>query len=187
MAKHIVCPWWLGYALIAPLRRVWQDPRRILAPFVLEGMTVLEPGPGMGFFTLELARLVGEAGRVIAVDVQPKMLSALARRARKAGLSERIALRQATEQGMGIEEFAGQVDFVLVFAVVHELPDVDEFFREAATALKKGGTLLLAEPKGHVDAESWSKTLQAAHQYGLRDEKKLTITRSHAVLLLKDL
>jgi len=60
MAKR-VCPWWLGYFLASPVRR-WlmrEDPAQILAPYVREGMTVLEPGPGMGFFTLELAMRVG--------------------------------------------------------------------------------------------------------------------------------
>src|SRR6185503_21182636 len=52
---------------------IMQDPAAIVAPYVHAGMTVLEPGPGMGFFTLELARLVGPAGRVIAVDVEPRM------------------------------------------------------------------------------------------------------------------
>ena len=66
---HRVCPWWLGYCLICPLQ--------ILAPYVHDGMTVLEPGSGMGFFTLELARLVVASGRVIAVDIQPKMLERL--------------------------------------------------------------------------------------------------------------
>ncbi len=54
-----VCPWWLGYFLASPIRRLWQNPAQILRPYVREGMTVLEPGPGMVFFTLELARLVG--------------------------------------------------------------------------------------------------------------------------------
>ena len=68
-----ICPWWLGYALASPLRRLMHDPRAILSPLVVEGMTVVEPGPGMGFFTLELARLVGPRGRVVAIDVQPRM------------------------------------------------------------------------------------------------------------------
>ena len=72
-----VCPWWLGYVLASPLRRWLQDPAAIVAPYVREGMTVLEPGPGMGFFTLELARRVGPKGRVIAVDVQPRMIAGL--------------------------------------------------------------------------------------------------------------
>jgi hypothetical protein len=54
-----VYPWWLGYLLVSRMRRLSQDPGKVLAPYVREGMTVLEPGPCMGFFTLELARLAG--------------------------------------------------------------------------------------------------------------------------------
>jgi ubiquinone/menaquinone biosynthesis C-methylase UbiE len=120
---HCVCPWWLGYLLASPLRRLLQDPARILAPHVREGMIVLEPGPGMGFFTLELARRVGPRGRVVAVELQPRMLAGLGRRAARAGLLSRIELRQARPEAMGIEDLAGRVDLVLAFAVVHEFPD----------------------------------------------------------------
>ena len=94
MAKR-VCPWWLGYFLASPLRRLVYDPASILAPYVRSGTTVLEPGPGMGFFTLELARRVGDSGRVVAVDVQPRMLAGLKRRAAKAGVLDRVDVRLA--------------------------------------------------------------------------------------------
>ena len=89
MASHGVCPWWVDF-LATPFRRLMQDPVPIVTPYVHAGMTVLEPGPGMGFFTLELARLVGPSGHVIAVDVQPQMIAGLRRRARRAGLLDRI-------------------------------------------------------------------------------------------------
>src|SRR5512140_3805504 len=101
-----VCPWWLGYLLASPLRRLFQDPARVLAPHVREGMTVLEPGPGMGFFTLELARRVGPRGRVVAVDLQPEMLAGLRRRAARAGLEGRIELRRARPDALGVEDLA---------------------------------------------------------------------------------
>ena len=53
------CPRWFGYFLINPFRRFLENPRRILGPLVREGMTVLEPGCGMGYFTLPLGRMVG--------------------------------------------------------------------------------------------------------------------------------
>src|SRR5215472_1318040 len=120
---HRVCPWWLGYWLICPLRRRRQDPAAILAPLVRQGMTVLEPGSGMGFFTLDLARLVGPSGRVIAVDIQSKMLDRMKRRAAKSALLDRIDARLAAPDSMGIADLAGSVDFTLAFAVVHEFPD----------------------------------------------------------------
>ena len=73
----------------------------MLKPFVRVGMTVVEPGPGMGFFTLELARLVGPEGRVIAVDVQPQMIAGLRRQAERAGLIDRIETRLASAVTMG--------------------------------------------------------------------------------------
>jgi len=71
-ADH-VCPPWLGYFLLAnPLRRLLYTAKSILEPYLSDGMTVLEPGPAMGFFTLEAARLVGPKGRVVAVDIESK-------------------------------------------------------------------------------------------------------------------
>jgi SAM-dependent methyltransferase len=145
MAKHI-CPWWLGYLLASPVRRLMYDPAKVLAPYVREGMTVLEPGPGMGFFTLELARRVGPSGRVVAVDVQSRMVEGLKRRAARAGLLERVDARLAARDSMGVTDLAGTVDFALAFALVHELPAADPFFIEVAEALKPGACLLLAEP-----------------------------------------
>jgi SAM-dependent methyltransferase len=181
----MVCPWWLGYALASPLRRLMHDPRAILSPLVAEGTTVVEPGPGMGFFTLELARLVGPRGRVVAVDVQARMLSALRRRARRAGLGDRIETRQVAHDGMGIADLDGCVDFALAFAMVHEVPDGARFLAEVAAALKPRARFLLAEPKGHVGEERFAATLQLAARAGLTVESRPVIRVSRAALLVK--
>ena len=186
MAGHRVCPWWLGYLLACPLRRWVQDPARILTPYVRDGMTVLEPGPGMGFFTLELARTVGVAGRVVAVDIQPRMVSRLRRRLAKAGLLERVDARLAGADSMGLADLTGTIDFVLALAMVHELTAPDRFFAEAARTLKPGGSLLLAEPILHVRAPKFEEQLALAAQAGLSLIERPSIRRSHAALLKKD-
>lgn len=181
---HRVCPWWLGYLLASPVRKwIGQDPVRILSPYVREGMTVLEPGPGMGFFTLTLARLVGSTGKVVAIDVQPKMIESLKRRAAKENLLKRIDARVTSADTMGIRDLRGTVDFVLAFAMVHEFPDAGKFFSEAAAALKPGGTLLLAEPRGHVPDQDFHRELTAAAAVGLAINSRPTISRSHAALI----
>jgi SAM-dependent methyltransferase len=139
----------------------------------------------MGFFTLELARLVGPNGRVVAVDVQRKMLQALVRRAGRAGLNDRIEAREAKGGGMGIGDLAGAVDFVLAFAVIHELPDAGGFFSEAHRALKAGGRLLAAEPGRHVSEEDFARTIAAAEGAGLRIEARPRIRWSRSVLLAR--
>jgi ubiquinone/menaquinone biosynthesis C-methylase UbiE len=181
-----ICPWWIGYLLLSPLRRWRQNPHAILAPHVAQGMTVLEPGPGMGFFTLELARLVGPSGRVIAVDVQPRMLSALQRRANRAGLADRVRARRAQAETMGLDDLAGAVDFALAFAVVHEFPDANRFFDEVHAALRPGGRLLLAEPRGHVEERAFADTLAAAQRAGFREGARPNIRKSHTALLVRE-
>ncbi len=182
---HRVCPWWIGYFLASPLRKLRQDPRAILSPFVTAGMTVLEPGPGMGFFTLELARLVGPSGRVVAVDLQPRMLSALRRRARRARLLDRVETRQVTSDGMGIADLAGRADFALAFAMVHEVPDPGRFFAEVAAALKPGARVLLAEPKGHVNETDFAATLRLAAEQGLDLVNRPDIAGSLSAVLVR--
>jgi ubiquinone/menaquinone biosynthesis C-methylase UbiE len=182
---HRVCPWWLGYWLISPLRKFWQNPHEMLAPYVHNGMMVLEPGPGMGYFTLELARLVGPAGRVVAVDVQPRMLGRLKRRAAKAGLLDRVDARVAPAESMGITELNSSVDFTLAFAVVHEFPDAGRFFAEVAAASKPGARILVAEPSGHVKVAAFDTQLQAAATAGLKLVERPSIRRSQAALLKK--
>src|SRR5690349_7070283 len=98
--QHRVCPWWLGYLLASPIRRILHNPVQLLGGIIREGMTVLEPGPGMGYFTLEIARLAGKSGRVIAVDIQPRMLDGLRRRAAKAGVLDRLDIRLATTHSL---------------------------------------------------------------------------------------
>jgi SAM-dependent methyltransferase len=183
--KDWVCPWWLGYALISPVRRLMHDPHKILVDHLAEGMTAFEPGPGMGFFTLEMARLVGPHGRVVAVDVQSRMLEKLARRAQKSGLASRIETRTVVPDELGSPDLAGRVDFVLAFAVVHEIPEAETFFRQCARYLKPKGRLLFAEPAGHVSQLQFAHSLALAAKAGFGVIERPKIFRSHAVVLEK--
>jgi SAM-dependent methyltransferase len=162
------CPWWLGYVLASPVRRLFQNPSELVAPYVDEGMMVLEPGCGMGFFSLELARRVGPSGRVVAVDLQPKMLAGLRRRAGRAGLLDRLDIRQVAEDRLGVADLNGQVGFVLAFYVVHELANPAGFFDEIRTAMSPTGKLLIVEPRAHGGGDQgFQVTLDRALQSGL--------------------
>lgn len=183
---HRICPWWLGYFLLNPFRRWRQNPAKILNGYVRSGMTVLEPGPGMGFFTLDLLRMVGPAGKVVGVDLQPKMIVRLKRRAAKADLLEHLDARLASPDSMDLTDLTGSVDFTLAFAVVHEFPDTAKFFRQVAVASKRGAALLLAEPKGHVKSADFDAELNAASDFGFRLQSRPGIAGSLAALLSKN-
>lgn len=179
-----VCPVWMGYFQSSPLRRwITGNPEKMLAPYVKQGMTVLEPGPGMGYFTLPLARLVGPTGHVIAVDIQPEMLDKLEQRAYKADLQDRIELREAEPDRFTVAEWENTIDFVLAFAVVHETQSPEKFFHEAAVSLKPGGLLFFAEPSGRVGEAAFEKELTAARWAGFVIMNEPDIWGSRAVVL----
>ncbi|HUU46571.1 MAG TPA: methyltransferase domain-containing protein [Acidobacteriota bacterium] len=178
-----VCPWWLGYALASPLRRLFEKPETILSPYVRPGMTAVDVGSGMGFFSLPLARMVGSAGRVVSADLQPRMINSLRRRAQRAGLLERMDLRVCPQDSLGLDDLAGTADFVLLFAVVHEVPDQAGLMVQVRNLMNPTGRCLLAEPAGHVTADRFAETISAAEAAGLTVVAPPAIRRNRAVVL----
>jgi ubiquinone/menaquinone biosynthesis C-methylase UbiE len=171
--------------LLAPFRKFAHNPERILGPHIRAGMTVLDVGCAMGFFSLPLARMVGAQGKVVCIDVQERMLRALHRRAVKAGLADRIVEHLATSGSLGLAEFEAGIDFALVFAVVHEVPDAPGLFAEVLKALRPGARCLVAEPIFHVREAAFEVTLAAAREKGLELVERPRIARSRAALLTK--
>ena len=139
----------------------------------------------MGFFTLELARRVGPTGRVLAVDVQPKMIERLKRRAANANLADRIDARVTRPDSMQLDGLESRVDFILAFAVVHEMPDAAVFFTQAASAMKLDARMLLAEPAGQVSEAEFDTELEMAMHEGLEVEARPPIRRTRTALLRK--
>jgi 2-polyprenyl-3-methyl-5-hydroxy-6-metoxy-1,4-benzoquinol methylase len=148
-------------------------------------MTVLDAGCAMGFFSLPLARMVGEKGRVICVDMQERMIRSLENRANKAGLLGRIETRVCSPTGLELADLEGQVDFAVAFAVVHETRDPTAFLSQIHGALAPGGRLVVAEPSGHVSAKAFEETVLAAEACGFASTERPEIRRSMSVLLQK--
>ncbi len=140
----------------------------------------------MGFFTIDLLRMVGDSGRVIAPDVQAKMLQKLEKRAAKAGVERRLDAGLVSTDSMNLGKIP-TVDFTLAFAVVHEFPSAEKFFAEVAAASKPGATLLLAEPTGHVKQKEFEDELRSAATAGFSVVDRPKIARSHAALLRLDI
>jgi ubiquinone/menaquinone biosynthesis C-methylase UbiE len=145
-------------------------------------MTALDIGCGRGFNSIGLARIVGKEGRVISVDVQQEMLNMLERRARRAGLADRIYLHRCETDTLGIQE---TVDFANAFWMVHEVPDTGNLLSEIFSILKPDGKLLIAEPKFHVSPAAFQEMISIAESTGFRIYRKPEIAFSRAVILLK--
>ncbi|MBN1574985.1 MAG: class I SAM-dependent methyltransferase [Chitinispirillaceae bacterium] len=185
MPHEHVCPWWIGYLLASPIRRLFQKPEKIVGPFIKNGMRILEIGPGMGFFTLPMAEIVGPEGGVIAVDIQDKMLRELRQRAKKTGLDGRIDCRLTKQDALGIGDLRGSIDFTLLMAVVHEVPDRRRFFEEVRSAMKTAGTVLMADPRPYFGIDEFEEALIFAREAGFNRsvDRISAIWRSNSALL----
>ncbi|MCJ7449246.1 MAG: class I SAM-dependent methyltransferase [Bacteroidales bacterium] len=155
-------------------------PRKILGPYIREGMTVLDLGCGPGYFTAELARLAGEEGRVIAADLQLRMLEKMASKIRGTDLEKRVEIHLCQSDRIGIP---GKVDFVLAFWMVHEVPDQQRMFEELKSVLNPGGRIWIIEPKIHVTEKSFKKMIARTESAGLEIIERPKISLSRTVLL----
>ena len=181
MARH-VCPWWGGYFIDNWLRRWVHNPTTILAPFVRPDMTALDFGCGMGMFSIAMAQLVGRKGRIIAVDLQQKMLDVLQKRASKAGVLERIRTHQCEPDSISLDE---SVDFALAFYSAHEVPDLRRLLAEIHGNLRSEGKFMVVEPIGHVTATDFQAMLNLAEEVGFQEQERLRVRLSRAVILAK--
>ncbi|MFW6297861.1 MAG: class I SAM-dependent methyltransferase [Desulfosalsimonas sp.] len=178
-SRH-VCPFWIGYLLASPIRRIFQNPAAMLAPYALPGMRILDIGCAMGFFSLPLARMVGAEGRVICLDIQQKMLDACMRRAGRKNLDDRMEARLCRPGSLDVADLYGRIDFALAFAVVHEADNPFGLFSEISDVLKPGGRVLVAEPKGHVSRASFENYIATAESNRLdfSEEPKISLCRA---------
>jgi ubiquinone/menaquinone biosynthesis C-methylase UbiE len=175
-----VCPWQRSWSLDNWVRRYLQNPDRIVGGYIEKGQTVMDLGCGPGMFSLAMARMVGEEGKVISVDIQEEMLQILMQKSEDAGLDNRIVLHKSGPDGIGINE---KVDFALAFYMVHEVPNRVVFLREVATLLKPQGRFLIVEPKFHVSKNSFEETVAVAESTGMRLISRPEILFSRAALL----
>ena len=175
-----VCPVGLAGHLDNRIRRWVQNPEKILGPYIEEGMTVLDVGCGPGFLSVDMAKLVGQSGRVIAADLQEGMLQKLRKKIQGTELEKRVTLHQCEKKRIG---FSGRVDFVLLFYVVHEIPSINGLFSEIEIILRPKGLVLVVEPPLHVSRKTFEKMVRKAHDAGLSVLERPRLFLSRAVIL----
>ncbi len=131
-------PW-----LVRESRQREEDCRTMLAALNIQpGQTVCDMGCGNGFYTLKLAKMVGEKGEVLAVDIQPQMLQMLKRRAKADGLANiRPILGSTVDPNLP----EGKVDLILCVDVYHEFSNPEEMLAAMRKSLKPHGRLVLVE------------------------------------------
>ena len=180
--NHRICPVERAGSLDSRFRRWLQNPQKILKPYIKEGMTVLDLGCGPGFFSIDMAQMVGNSGGVIASDLQKGMLQKVRDKIKGTELEKRITLHKCEENKIGVSK---HVDFVLLFYMVHEIPNQEEFFNEIRTILRPNGQVLMVEPPFHVSKSAFKETVGKARDAGFTDVEGPNVLFSKTVILKK--
>jgi ubiquinone/menaquinone biosynthesis C-methylase UbiE len=178
--RPYVCPVEYAGSLDNSLRRFVHNPHKILEPHINKRMTVLDLGCGPGYFTIELAHLVGEGGKVIATDLQKAMLDKVEAKIKGTDLEQVVELHKCQDDMIGISQ---KVDFVFAFWMIHEVPDQMRLFRELKSILNPEGRIWIIEPKIHVSEKSFKKMIPGLESAGLEIIGMPKVTISRSVLL----
>jgi len=185
--KTHICPVEKAGWLDISIRKFVQNPQKILKPFIKEGMTVLDIGCGPGFFTVEIAKMLNGAGKVIAADVQEGMLNIIRKKIKGTPLEQTVELHQSDFERIGVVE---KVDFVLAFWMLHEVQNHEKFFDELSSIVKPGGLFLVIEPKFHVTKKELGTMVDKIKQNGFSivdsSDVACRVFFSRAVVLTKE-
>jgi len=181
MKTHPICPASISWTLDNPIRKLIQNPNKILSHYIKKGMVVLEIGPGSGLYTRELAKLVGEKGKIIAADIQAKMLKKLKKKIKGKDIEKRIKVVKTNENNINVKE---KVDFVFAMYVVHEVKNPENLLKQAKGLMKKNAKLLLVEPSIEVSEKAFKETIRLAKKAGFKKpEKGPKVFWSRSILL----
>ena len=177
--NHSICPWREGPILTLSIRKLFHNPQSILSPYLTEGMTALDIGCGMGFFTIPMSGMVGKNGYIIAVDIQKEMLDGLKKNAIKSG-SNNITPHQCGQNSLHLEQWNKAIDFALVFWMLHEVPDPKRLIKELHQAMSPKGKLLFVEPFFHVSKIKFQNSVKMITESGFKiiEEPKVSISRA---------
>ncbi len=163
--KRKICPVEKAGELDTTFRKIIQNPSKILRPFIIEGMNVLDLGCGPGFFTIAAAELLKGKGKVTAADIQEGMLDIVKKKSSLKKLDQIIQIHKCQGNGIQLE---GIFDFILAFYVIHEMPAHDNLFLELKSILAPGGKILIVEPNFHVTAKEFRRMKISIEKAGFK-------------------
>jgi ubiquinone/menaquinone biosynthesis C-methylase UbiE len=126
--------------------------------------------------------MVGRSGRVIASDLQEGMLQKLRDKIQGTELEERITLHRCEAEKVGVSV---NVDFVLAFYMVHEVPTPRKFFEEIKSISKPQGQMLIVEPPFRVSKKAFEETIRKARDAGWKPAEGPKVLLSKTVILKK--
>ncbi len=154
-----------------PLRRKIQPPAEMPIRHGIEpGMTVLEVGPGNGRYTIETARRVGRKGKVITIDIEPKMIERVQKRAQAEGITN-LEAKVANVYDLPFGD--GMFDAIYMITVISEIPEPKRAMKEFYRVLSPSGILAFSELLTDPDYPLAQSLIRQTGQANFRLKNKL--------------
>jgi ubiquinone/menaquinone biosynthesis C-methylase UbiE len=136
--------------------------REALAP--APGQTVLEVGPGTGYYSLAVAEWLKPGGTLHVLDIQQEMLDHTMRRAAEAGI-DNIVPRRGDARELPYED--GMFDRAYLVTVLGEIPGREAAMRELARVVRPGGRVVVGELLGDPHMVTQRGLHELTHAAGL--------------------
>ena len=176
--------WARPYALLDPIRRLFEPPQKLIEPYAKNGLVVADLGCGSGYYTFPLAELVGPEGKVYAVDLDKKCIRAIQKKAEKVAYHNIEAYDSSASDVSFIKDRS--VDFVFAIGLLCSMADSRQSaVNEIKRMLKSTGQAYISlgfpPPLGFVDQAEWEKMLA-----GFRVERGGSFKELFAVVSLKE-
>ena len=179
--EHLVCPMRVAGLLDSKFRKVFHNPNKILKPYIKKNITALDIGCGPGVFSIEIVELLEGTGKVISVDMQEGMLEIIKRKITGKSIEKNIILHKCTPANINVKE---KIDFVLMFYVVHEVPNKENLFNEVLPLINKNGLIMIVEP-GLISKNEFNGIISFIKSKGFDEYNKLKIPLSKGIVLRK--
>lgn len=169
-------------SLESRFRKFLQNPNKILRKYIHSGMTVLDLGCGTGYFTLEIAKLLNNNGKVIASDVQNGMLEILQQKLLNSEVKNQIEILKSEEDSICLTE---KVDFILAFYSFHEMKYIDHIITGLTNIVKPETKILISEQKFHVREKTFNSIIKKMKNNGFEICEKPWIFLSRTIVMKK--
>ena len=164
-------PQFLANLIDNPLRRKIQPPGKMpIRHGIHPGMTVLEVGPGNGRYTVEAARRVGNRGKLVTIDIEPKMIERVRQRAQAEGLTN-LEAKVADVYNLPFED--EMFDAIYMITVISEIPEPVRAMKEFYRVLAPSGTLAFSELLTDPDYPLAQSLIRQAGEASFRLKEKL--------------
>ncbi len=183
--NHHVCPVERAGGLDSNFRKLFQNPKKILKPYISADINVMDLGCGPGFFTTEIAKMLSEKGKVYAVDLQQGMLDIVKSKIENTEIENRVILHKCESDMINLAESKSKIDFALAFYMVHEVPSSENFLAEVYSLLRTNGKLLIIEPNFHVKKAAFAEMIKTTEKVGFEAIEYPRVTLSKSVVLEK--